>query len=137
MLALVLAGYAVVRSPAPVSTHTPAELAELRSDVAKLRHSLEVTRSQQSAPNSSTALAEAERRIAQLEATVQQLQRTQPTAAVGPTAASGDPTPEPVAAIDLTPEELRQKVSVEKSADGTVTVSTADPALAQAALRNQ
>ncbi|MBZ5713762.1 hypothetical protein [Nannocystis pusilla] len=122
----------------PLAADT-AGLAELRQELAELRHSVELTRSQLGAPSHAPAIADAERRLARLEAGMR---------AAAPRARApgqpGEAADEDVAdAADATSSVLSDgtprftslrtpssAVKVEQLADGALVVTNSDPRLA-------
>lgn len=123
--------YGLLRAPVPARASAPDELAVIRSDLAELRHSLDVTRSQQTSAGAGNTIAELERRLAQLEASAR---LPRPTAAPAAPSAPAEDERRP---DDLSPAELRERVAIERSPDGVVTSSVADPALVNAALQRR
>lgn len=125
--------YGLLRAPVPARASAPDELAAIRSDLAELRHSLDLTRSQQTSAGAGNTIAELERRLAQLEASAR---LPRPTAAPGAPSAPA-PAEDERRPDDLSPAELRERVAIERSPDGVVTSSVADPALVNAALQRR
>lgn len=132
--ALLLAAYAVLRPPAAGPAGEPAALAELRAELAALRHSVELTRGQMSAPGDGNAIAEVEQRLARVEASARAalprpVPSTSPGAAPQPEADAeprlADGSPRYVSLVATS-----SAVAVEQLADGSLAVKNRDPELA-------